>query len=68
MTAQWLTGKSAGMSKSTHLGVSKPHQPDDESVQHVLIKKNAVLALFHNVLKELTEGTLHMHQEPGIVR
>ena len=48
-----LTGKSAGVSEGPDLRVSESHQPDDEGVQHILIKQNAVLTLLHDLLQEL---------------
>ena len=46
------------MPKGPDLGVCESNQPDDDSIQHVLIVENAVLALKDDVVDEVHKVTL----------
>ena len=53
-----LTCESARVPKGPDLRVCEADQPDDESVQHVLIIENAVLALKDDVVNKVHKVTL----------
>lgn len=58
VSAPELTCESARVPKGPDLGVCESNQPDDDSIQHVLIVENAVLALKDDVVDEVHKVTL----------
>ena len=54
-----LTCESAGVPEGPDLGVREANQPHDESVQHVLVVEDAVLALEDDVVDEVHKVALN---------